>query len=251
MILLIGFSFLAGVVTVLSPCIFPVLPFLLSGGVSGGKRRPFGIILGFITSFTFFTLTLSTIVRLTAIPADFLRGFAVILLGIFGLFLLVPKLQVWFEIAVSRFIPKGKHSSQNNKEGFVPGVLIGLSLGLVWTPCVGPILASVVTLAASSSVNAASVFITLAYSLGTGIPMLGIMLGGRTIVERFSWFKTQSARIQKSFGMLIIVMAIVMSLGFDRKFEAWVLDKFPNYGESLISIEDTESVQNQLDRLKK
>ena len=67
MLLLILFAFLAGIVTILSPCILPILPVVLSGSVGGGKRRPFGIVAGFVASFTFFTLFLSLIVKATGI----------------------------------------------------------------------------------------------------------------------------------------------------------------------------------------
>src|SRR6266851_4955520 len=102
MILLLGFSFLAGIVTVLSPCILPILPIVLSGSVSGDKKRPYGIILGFILSFTFFTLFLATIVRLTGIPSNALRIIAGVILVLFGLSLFVPNFQTLMERLFSK-----------------------------------------------------------------------------------------------------------------------------------------------------
>lgn len=80
MFLLILFAFLAGIVTILSPCILPILPVVLTSSLAGGRRRPFGVVVGFILSFTFFTLALATIVKLTGIPSDSLRIVAVIAL---------------------------------------------------------------------------------------------------------------------------------------------------------------------------
>src|SRR5476649_78321 len=97
MIILLLFAFLAGIVTVLSPCILPILPIVLSGTVGGDEKRPYGIILGFILSFTFFTLFLTTIVKLTGIPTDTLRIIAGIVLLLFGLSLLIPTLQTYIE----------------------------------------------------------------------------------------------------------------------------------------------------------
>ena len=102
MILLLGFAFLAGIVTILSPCILPVLPIVLSGGVSGGKRRPLGIVTGFIASFTFFTLFLTAIVRLTGISPDVLRSISVVIIISFGLNLIVPKFQTVFEQVIGK-----------------------------------------------------------------------------------------------------------------------------------------------------
>src|SRR5579859_4257181 len=101
MIILLLFAFLAGIVTILSPCILPILPIVLSG-VSGDKKRPYGIILGFILSFTVFTLFLATLVRLTGIPTNALRIIAGIILLIFGLSLLLPQFQMLMEKLFSK-----------------------------------------------------------------------------------------------------------------------------------------------------
>src|SRR3989338_8482689 len=92
MLLLVIFAFLGGIVTILSPCILPILPIILSSSVGGSRKRSFGIILGFISGFTFFTLFLNVIVRLTGISTDALRNFSVIVILIFGLTMVVPKL---------------------------------------------------------------------------------------------------------------------------------------------------------------
>src|SRR3990167_6202283 len=113
--LLILFAFLGGVVTILSPCILPILPVVLSGTVGGGKRKPLGIIIGFVLSFTFFTLFLSAIVSATGLSADFLRNISVFILILFGLSLLIPMLQKRMERFFSR-ISGG--ISTKNKDGF-------------------------------------------------------------------------------------------------------------------------------------
>src|SRR5215469_6247461 len=101
MIILLLFAFLAGIVTILSPCILPILPIVLSG-VSGDKKRPYGIILGFILSFTIFTLFLATIVKLTGIPSNTLRNIAGVVLILFGMSLLLPQFQAVVEKLFSR-----------------------------------------------------------------------------------------------------------------------------------------------------
>ena len=102
MIVLLGFAFLSGVITILSPCILPVLPIVLSGSVGGGKARPFGVLTGFVVSFTAFTLALSAIVQALGIPVDALRIVAVVLIVLFGVVMLVPWLSARFEILTSR-----------------------------------------------------------------------------------------------------------------------------------------------------
>ena len=90
MILLIAFAFVAGLVTILSPCILPILPIVLSGSIGNGKRKPLGIVTGFIGSFTFFTLSLSYIVKTTGMSADALRSVAIVIIALFGLSMITP-----------------------------------------------------------------------------------------------------------------------------------------------------------------
>jgi cytochrome c biogenesis protein CcdA/thiol-disulfide isomerase/thioredoxin len=248
MLLLIAFAFLGGLVTILSPCILPILPIILSGSLTGGKKRPFGIITGFVLSFTIFTLTLTSIVRATNLPSDTLRFVAVAVVFLFGLSLLIPQTQLLLEklfSSVSRFMPKGG----NNDSGFMGGILVGLSLGLVWTPCVGPILASIITLASTSQVTFAAFAITLAYSLGTALPMLGITFTGRALLNKVPWLLQNSAKIQQAFGVIMIATAIGIFYNVDRQFQSYILDTFPQYGAGLTAIEDNQAVLEELDKL--
>ena len=239
MFLLIFFAFLAGIVTILSPCILPILPVVLSGSVAGGKKRPFGIITGFVVSFTFFTLTLSTIVKATGIPADTFRLLSIVIIIGMGLSLLLPQFQVVLEKLFSRLANLAPKATQ---DGFWGGILVGLSLGLIWTPCVGPILASVISLAISGTVTGSAVFITLAYSAGTAIPMLIIVFTGRRLFQ----FIKNPVGIQKFFGVVMILTGLAIYLNFDRKFQTYILDVFPNYGTGLTQFENIPQIKPQL-----
>lgn len=245
MLILILFAFIGGIITVLSPCILPLLPIILSSTVAGGQKRPLGIVAGFILSFTFFTLFLSTIVRISGIPADSLRSVSILILIIFGLTLVVPKVQVEIEKLFAyllRFTPDSQ-----NKTGFGGGLTIGASLGLLWTPCVGPILASVISLAITGEVTGFAFLTTLAYCTGTAIPMFLIIRGGQGALRRVPWLTKNSGKIQKAFGILMIITALAIYQNVDRRFQAWFLETFPNYGLGLTAIEDNQFVQNALD----
>lgn len=249
MLLLILFSFIAGFITILSPCILPILPIVLSGSLNGGHRRPIGIVVGFVLSFTLFTLFLSAIVKATGISPDLLRSFSVLIILFFGATLLLPNFQVLMEKVFTRLAGSvsGKVSQGS---GFWGGVLLGLSLGLVWTPCVGPIIASVITLAATSSVNGSAILITFAYSIGTAIPMFAITYGGRTLLQKVPWLLRNTGNIQKAFGVLMILVAIGIFFNLDRKFQTIVLDKLPQYGAGLTKIEDNQAVKDQLEKVR-
>jgi len=249
MLLLLIFAFLGGLVTILSPCILPILPVVLSSSLTGGRKRPVGVVIGFILSFTFFTLFLSLIVKSLGIPADSLRSFSIVVILLFGIGLLLPSFQALIErlfTFFSRFSPKSVENP-----GFLGGILIGVSIGLVWTPCVGPILASIISLAITGSVSGQAALITLSYSLGTAIPMLVIVYGGRNLLNKVPWLTQNTVKIQKAFGVLMILTAMAILFNFDRKFQVYILDKFPNYGIGLTSFEDNETVRGLLDKMMK
>lgn len=257
MLLLIFFAFIAGIVTILSPCILPILPIILSSSIGTqniGKGRPLGVITGFVLSFTFFTLFLSAIVRASGISADALRLFSIVVIGLFGLSMLIPKVQIWLEILfskLSQFIPQSNNqdSLPAGRQGFGGGVIIGLSLGLLWTPCVGPILASVISLAITGSLNLDAFFITLAYSAGTAIPMFFIMIAGQSALKKVPWLLQNASNIQKIFGVLMILTALALFFNLDRKFQTAILDTFPSYGVGLTKFEDIPIVHDALESL--
>ena len=249
MILLLGFAFIAGIVTILSPCILPILPIVLTSTIGGqeiGKSRPIGVVIGFVVSFTFFTLFLSTIVRISGISADVLRLLSVVVIAGFGASLLIPQFQILLERLFSKLA--GLMPSSQNKTGFGGGILIGLSLGLLWTPCVGPILASVISLAITGTVSFDAFLITLVYSLGTAIPMFLIMLGGQNALKRVPWLLANTSKIQKMFGVLMIVTAIGIFFNIDRRFQTFILNTFPQYGVGLTKFEDNEVIKKQLNK---
>jgi cytochrome c biogenesis protein CcdA/thiol-disulfide isomerase/thioredoxin len=255
MAILVLFAFLGGIVTILSPCILPILPVFLSGGIGGKKSRPLGIVSGFIASFSVFTLTLTGIVQATGLSADTIRYFAVILIIAFGFILVIPRMHLWFGMKLSRiaalaqkkdFPGSDKSHARTLFSGYMGGFFLGLGLGLVWTPCVGPIMASVISLALTQRIDGGAITITLAYSVGTALPMLGIMLGGRALVDKVPALVRNTEGIQKVFGVLVIFTGIAIGVGWDRSLQAAILRVAPEYGSGLTAIENVEPVKKSL-----
>jgi cytochrome c biogenesis protein CcdA/thiol-disulfide isomerase/thioredoxin len=252
---LLLFAFVSGIITILSPCILPVLPIVLSGGAASGKARPFGVLAGFVASFTVFTLSLSAIVRVLDIPGNALRVGAAVFIACFGAVMLLPRLRDVFERLASRVAGLGRFGSKptygagrrkGRAAGFWSGLPVGLSLGLVWTPCVGPIMASVIGLAVTRQVDGAALFITLAYTLGTSIPMLAVMLGGRALLNRVPWLLRNASSVHRVFGVLMILVGIGIGFGLDRQFQSALLAAFPSYGSGLVAVEDNAPVREAL-----
>ena len=246
MTILLAFAFLSGVITILSPCILPVLPIVLAGGGTGGRRRPFGVISGFIVSFSFFTLALSAIVQALGVPADTMRYVAMVLIVFFGVVMVVPRFRELFDVAVSRITSRGSRTTADRRAGFWGGIPVGLSLGLVWTPCVGPIMASVISLALAQKVDGGSVLVTVAYTLGTSIPMLAVMLGGRALIAKVPAFSKNAVAIQRAFGVVMILMGVALAFQWDRQIQTAILRAFPSYGTRLTTIENLAPVKAAL-----
>src|SRR5436190_2220832 len=138
MVVLILFALVAGAATAVSPCVLPVLPVALSAGVTGGRRRPLGVVTGLALTFTFATVALVYVISALGLPNGLLRTVAIVVLIAFGLTLLVPPLAARVEARLTRFTTATR---VGRGEGFWSGMLLGAGLGLVYAPCAGPILA--------------------------------------------------------------------------------------------------------------
>jgi len=244
MLILVTFGFLAGVATVLSPCILPILPVVLSG-VVGGKRRPYGILLGFVLSFAVFTVFATFLVKSLGLDLDLLRYIAASVLVVLGVSLFFPQLQYKLNSLI-----KLPQSNTNSGNGFWSGFLTGTTLGLIWAPCAGPILAAVITLAATSQIGLVSFLIVLSYALGTGLIMLIIILASRKILVKVKSLYKYLETIHKVFGILIILAGLAIATGYDRKVQTYLVDVTPSgWTTFLQSFEESDTVLQAIDDL--
>ncbi len=250
MIVLLTFAFLSGLVTILAPCIWPLLPIILSASATGGKRKPFGITLGIITSFAFFTLTLSYIVKIIPFNPDGLRLFAVVIIGFLGLTLVIPALARKVEGAVSNLSNRLGIRPTGGQDGFWGGLLTGLALGIVWTPCAGPILATIATLAATRSVSTDIILVTITYVVGVGIPLFFFAALGQKVFTQSRKLSRYTGRIQQIFGIIMIATALLIFTNYDKVLQAKLLDKIPAYSKFINDLEGNSKVKEQLDRLR-
>ena len=164
MLVLIGIGLAAGFITAISPCVLPVLPIIFAGGATGSRRKPFAIIAGLIASFTAFTLFGVWLLKKLGLPEDFLRNLAIALLFLVAATLLFPKVE---EVVQKPFLRLTRRPGGELGGGF----LLGASLGLVFVPCAGPVLAAITVVGATQDVGARAIVLTLAYATGAAIPM--------------------------------------------------------------------------------
>ena len=245
---LLLFAFLSGLVTIAAPCIWPLLPIILSATSTGGHRKPLGITIGIIVSFGILTLFLSSIIAVIPINANALRYFAVVVIALLGVTLLIPRLSGILEGWVSRL--SGRFAFTNTSTGFWSGLLTGLALGVVWAPCAGPILATIATLAATHKISVELIWVTAAYSLGVGIPLFIFATLGRKLLLESRFLSHYTGRIQQLFGVVMIATALLIAFNYDTVLEAKLLNYFPSYSQFLNNLEGNSAVTNQLNTLK-
>jgi len=223
MALLLIFALIAGFATCLTPCVLPILPVVLSGAATGGRRRPLGIVTGLVLSFTFATIALVYVIAALGLPNSITRTIAVVVLVGFGLSLLVPALSARIEAWLSRF---GRAPADAGQGGFLSGMPLGFGLGFLYAPCAGPILAGVITVSAAQSFTAGRLAVAFAYALGSAAALYMIMLGGR----RFAGpLLRRSMRVQQGMGALMIVVAALVFTNVDIRFQTAIASSLPDF----------------------
>jgi cytochrome c biogenesis protein CcdA/thiol-disulfide isomerase/thioredoxin len=247
MALLILFGFVAGAGTALSPCVLPVLPIALSAGATGGRRRPLGIVVGLAVSFTFATVALVYLISALGLPGDLLRKLAIGVLLAFGITLMIPPLAARIEAWLSRLAGQARVES-HGRDGFWSGTAIGASLGLVYAPCAGPILAGVITVSASQPFTAGRLAVALSYGAGSAVALYFLMLGGRRLVAPLA---RRGLGLQVAMGAVMVVVALAMLGEYDIKFQNRIAGDLPGFlVDPTEGLEDTASARAALNDVR-
>jgi cytochrome c-type biogenesis protein len=221
-------AFLAGTATVAAPCTLPVLPILLGASVAQtSKTRPLLIALGFVTSFSAVAIVFGAVTDILGFDQNTLRTIAVPVLVGFGLLMLWPRPFEWLLAQASGFIDRPDRTADKSPSGNVSGFLLGTTLGLVWTPCAGPVLASILTIIATSQHLRWEALLLVMYAIGAAVPMLAIAYGGQFVTARVKRLARVSHRLQQGFGVIVIVFAVAMYFQYDTLVTVWVSGLYP------------------------
>lgn len=223
------FALLAGALTVAAPCTLPVLPILLGASVGRtGSARPVFIALGFVVSFAAVTVVFSAITRIVGVDQNTLRTIAIIVLIAFGLMMLWPGSFNWVSTFAGAMLRRPDRTAVASHPGNIGGLVLGTTLGLVWTPCAGPVLGSILAVIATSSDIRWEALLLVVYAIGAAVPMLAIAYGGQFVSTRIRSVARISDRLRQGFGMLIILFAASMYFEFDASITAWFSGFYPN-----------------------
>ncbi len=248
MAVLLFFAFLSGLITILAPCIWPLLPIVLSTSIKGGKAKSLGITLGVLTTFGLLTLGISYLVKIFGIDPNILRYTSVVILIALGVSMIFPYLNRLLEGFVSQFAGK-LGQTKKPRSGFSGGFATGSALGVVWTPCAGPIFAAIATLSVTSSVNFGIILVTIAYLIGVGIPLFLFSYGGQKLVSDTRFLSKYTGRIQQIFGVVLLLTAILIGTNYDKELQVKILNAVPSYTNFLINFEKSSIITNELNKL--
>ncbi|WP_298212628.1 cytochrome c biogenesis CcdA family protein [Acidovorax sp.] len=215
----------AGMLTVAAPCVLPMLPVVLGASVGGQRTwRPVFIALGFALSFAAMALVFSAFTQVLGLSHETLRQGAAVLLLCFGAAMVWPPLFHGIAQRASGLLGGLANVSLPGSAMHTPagGLLLGITLGAVWTPCAGPVLASILTVIATEPTTLGVATLLLAYSVGAAIPMLLIAYGGQWATGWARRVAGRLALVQQISGVVVMAVALAMLMGWDTELALWL-----------------------------
>ena len=182
------------------------------------------IALGFVMSFSMVALALSAITRVFDFDPNHLRNAAAVVLVGFGLLMIWPTPLEWLSTRIGGF---SRHSAAS-RQGVIGGFVLGTTLGLVWTPCAGPVLGSILAVVATSQDTAWASLLLIVYAIGAALPMLAIAYGGQAVTTRVRSIARIAPRLQQGFGIVVIAFALLSYFQYDTLIVSWLTGFYPN-----------------------
>jgi cytochrome c biogenesis protein CcdA/thiol-disulfide isomerase/thioredoxin len=251
MIIVVAFAFVGGMLTILAPCTLPIVPLMLGAASTGGRRRTLGILLGFGLTFVTVTVLLASVLAVAGLTTDRLRVASGVLLGAVGLTLVVPTLGARVERRLTPLSDAGSRLvGTRARDGLTGGVILGGAIGLIWAPCVGPIMAGVIGAAAVHGPSLEAVAIALAYVTGAALPLAIIAGWGQAVGRRMAGV-ARRGRLQRILGVAMIVSAVQVTTGLDLPVQDAVAGVLPpGWGSALAAIERQAPIQEELDVMR-
>jgi len=225
----VALSFVAGLVTILNPCVLPLVPILVASALGKSRIGPLALAGGLVTSFTLFGFTVIAFGYSLGINEQLVRTFAGALLAIAGVVLLVPQAQAALSAAAAPIANAGNQRlAQISGDGWHGQYAIGLLLGLVWAPCVGPTLGVAIAAASQGESLVSSFLIFLVFGLGVATSILAFAYGSRKALgERRAVLVTLAKYGKPLFGGALLVVGLMVLTGFDKVIEIALLDTLP------------------------
>lgn len=226
-----GLALLAGLLTTLSPCVLPLVPILMSSAIVAHRVGPWALALGVACSYAVMGSLLASVSSLLATAGETFRDIAAALLIIFGSILIFEQLQTLFARATAGLTSSGQRMLSGRQfAGWGGQFALGLLLGVVWTPCVGPTLGAATALATQGRDLVQISLLMAVFGIGASVPML--LVGS---LSRIAFARTRGSLSalgrggKRMLGLALVVLGILILSRLDRRLEAWLLDHSPTW----------------------
>lgn len=226
----LGLSLAAGGLTTLSPCVFPLLPLVLGGALQRNRLAPVAMGLGMIASFAAIGVLLGALGPALGIDGDTIRTAGAAMLIAFAVVMLVPSFGERFTVRMLPIASWAHNASTGLESGSMLGaLLLGSVLGLVWTPCSGPLLGSAFALVASEGGAGRGGIVLSVFGLGAAIPLVMVAYASRSGFARArGWVLAHMEPVRKAFAMVLLVLGLAILSGGDRWLEARIVNWLPD-----------------------
>ncbi len=228
-------AYLAGLLTLINPCVLPVLPIVLGSAFQADRRGPMALALGMSLSFVIFGMLVATVGYAIGLTQDLLSQIGAGLMITFGAILLVPPLAHRFEAAFAGLSAQADGTIARNDTGGLTGQFIGgLLLGAVWSPCIGPTLGGAIALASQGQDLLWAFLIMCAFAAGVSTLILGIGLGGqRMLRDRAQKLRGLAARSKPILGAVFLTVGLAILFNLHHLAEAWAIRTLPAWFNDL------------------
>lgn len=224
-----GFGLLAGLLSTLSPCVLPILPILLGSATAAHPKAPWALAAGLALSYAVIGTTIAWAGASLGIDASTFRVVGAALLVILGLVLMSSTLQQRFASATSGIGDAGNNLvARLNLDGLWGQFVIGLALGVVWSPCVGPTLGAAIVMASQGTQLLQVALLMGIFGLGAALPVIALAWLSRTTMMKARGKLMQAGKSGKALmGLVMVAIAALILTGADKPLEAWLLNASP------------------------
>lgn len=230
-------AYAAGALTILSPCVLPLVPIVLGSAAQKHRYGPLALATGLVISFTATGFVLATLGGALGLDGDLFRNIGALLLILVGAALLIPQFQVLAERAAAPLATwAGRQQNQLERFGLIGQAGIGVLLGLVWSPCVGPTLGAATLLAAQGRDLLQVALVMLSFGLGIATVLLVLGMAARRIIHRWRGrLATAGSGGKKFLGALVMIVGVLILSGGDHFVEGSLLAVSPQWLTDLTS----------------
>jgi cytochrome c-type biogenesis protein len=233
-----GMALLAGIISFLSPCVLPLVPPYLcfitgasleqlsesDGAMAAQRRRT-------LLAALFFVLGFSTVFILMGVSASYvgqlLRAWLPVLAQVAGVFIILMGLNFLGVFRLGFLSREKRYHAETRPAGLIGAYGVGLAFAFGWTPCIGPVLAMILTLAATEQDMARGAGLLAVYSAGLGIPFLLAAAGVGTFLGFFRRFRSQMRNVERAMGLLLVLTGVMFLTGYMQAFSYWLIEEFP------------------------